>query len=231
MAYVLSDFLGLGDALWKHRFILVAAISVRSFPADDFHFRGAGTDRRKKGGEVVSYDRPIHGLMAQFEDHELLIDAARRAYAEGYRRMDAYTPFPVEGLAEALVRRGTIIPFVVLVGGVLGALGGYFMQDYAMALDYPLNIGGRPLHSWPQFIPITFELTVLTASLFALVGMLVLNKLPEPYHPVFNAPGFDRASQDRFFLCVEAADPKFDLEKTKEFLRTLEPSEVLEVKQ
>jgi len=179
----------------------------------------------------VSYDRPIHGLMAQFEDHELLIDAARRAYAEGYRRMDAYTPFPVEGLAEALGRRGTIIPFVVLVGGVLGALGGYFMQDYAMALDYPLNIGGRPLHSWPQFIPITFELTVLTASLFALVGMLVLNKLPEPYHPVFNAPGFDRASQDRFLLCVEAADPKFDLEKTKEFLRTLEPSEVLEVKQ
>ena len=171
----------------------------------------------------------IHGVMAEFETHEQILEAARMAYAEGYRRMDAYAPFPVEGLAEALGRRGTAVPFITLLGGIIGGVGGYFMQWYAMAIDYPLNIGGRPLHSWPQFIPITFELSVLIASLSAVIGMLALNGLPQPYHPVFNAPDFERASRDRFFLCIESRDPNFDYEKTKAFLKRLEPQGIYDV--
>ena len=171
----------------------------------------------------------IYGLMAEFADHEELVAAARCSYAEGYRRMDAYSPFPVPELASALGRRGTAIPLVVLAGGTIGGLGGYFMQAYAMAMDYPLNIGGRPLYSWPAFIPITFELTVLCASLTAFLAVWVFNKLPQPYHPVFNVPEFSRASQDRFFLCIEATDPKFDSERTRHFLTQLGPERVMEV--
>jgi len=173
----------------------------------------------------------LHGLMAEFEEHEELLKATRKAYAEGYRRMDAYSPFPVEGLAEALGRRGTLVPLIVLLGGITGGLGGFLMQDYALAIDYPLNIGGRPLHSWPPFIPITFELTVLTAAFCALIGMLAMNKLPQPYHPVFNVPEFSRASQDRFFLCIEAEDPKFDRSATRRFLEKLGANQVMEVEQ
>jgi hypothetical protein len=174
-------------------------------------------------------DNPIHGVMAEFQTHHEILEAASRAYAEGYRRMDAYTPFPLDGLAEALGEHGTAVPFITLLGGIVGGLGGYFMQWYALVRDYPLNIGGRPLHSWPQFIPITFELTVLIASLSAVIGMLVLNGLPQPYHPVFNAPKFERASRDRFFLCIEGLDPKFDRSKTKRFLESLKPLGVTEV--
>ncbi len=171
----------------------------------------------------------IYGVMAEFDDHERIIEAARIAYEQGYRRMDAYTPFPVEGLAKALGHKKNAVPFFVLLGGVTGGLGGYFMEWFAMAVDYPLNIGGRPFNSWPSFIPITFELTVLGASLAAIFSMLALNRLPQPYHPVFNDPHFKRASLDRFFLCIEARDPKFDRVATREFLEGLHPSTVTEV--
>jgi hypothetical protein len=172
---------------------------------------------------------PTYGLMAEFEDHEQVLEAARRAYEQGYRRMDAYTPFPVEGLAEALGRPRTVVPLVVLIGGICGGLGGYFMEWYAMAVDYPINVGGRPFNSWPAYVPITFELTVLGAAISAIIGMLALNRLPEPHHPVFNAPHFERASSDRFFLCIEADDAKFDVVATRRFLEGLEAESVQEV--
>ena len=171
----------------------------------------------------------IYGLMAEFVDHEQVLHAARRANELGYRRMDAYTPLPVEDLPEALGCQRTAVPLIVLLGGLAGACGGYFMEWYSMAVDYPLNIGGRPLHSWPAYIPITFELMVLCASISAVLGMLVLNHLPQPHHPVFNVPGFERASTDRFFLCIESCDPKFDLKETRQFLESLKPESVKEV--
>jgi hypothetical protein len=172
---------------------------------------------------------PVYGLMAEFKTDRALLAAAQQAYGSGYRRMDAYSPFPIEGLAQALGRRRTAVPLIVLISGATGALGGYFMQWYAMAVDYKLNIGGRPLHSWPSFIPITFELTVLCASLSAVIGMLALNRLPQPYHPVFNVPEFARASVDRFFLCIESTDPLFEPAATRRFLETLNPVQVREV--
>jgi hypothetical protein len=171
----------------------------------------------------------LYGLMAEFRQPEEVVAATERAYNAGYRRMDAYTPFPVEGLGEALGRKGTAVPLIVLIGGIVGCLGGYFMQWYAMVIDERVNIGGRPFHSWPSFIPITFELTVLCASLSALVGLFALNRLPQPYHPVFNAPDFYRASQDRFFLCIESDDPTFDLVQTRQFLESLRPDKIVEV--
>jgi Protein of unknown function (DUF3341) len=171
----------------------------------------------------------IYGLMAEFDNpHDLLI-AVQQARAEGYRRMDAYTPFPVEGLAEAFEYRRTWVPFIVLIGGVVGAIGGYFLQYYLMAVNYPINVGGRPLNSWPAFIPVTFELTVLVAAFAAVFGMLALNRLPMPYHPVFNVPRFALATRDRFFLCIEATDPRFDSETTKRFLERSGAREVVEV--
>ena len=137
--------------------------------------------------------------------------------------MDAYSPFPVEGLAEALGHEYSPVPLFTLLGGMVGGLGGYFMEWYSMARLYPLNVGGRPHNSWPNFIPVTFELTVLVAALSAFVSMLVLNRLPQPHHPVFNVPEFRRASIDRFFLCIEAEDPKFDLNRTRRFLEELSP--------
>ncbi len=177
----------------------------------------------------MNADGPLYGLMAEFEQPEQVLAAVERAYQEGYRRMDAYSPFPVDGLAEALGRRGTAVPLIVLIGGIIGGLGGYFMEWYATVISYKINVGGRPFHSWPAYIPIAFELTILSAALCALVGMLALNRLPQPYHPVFNAPDFDRASQDRFFLCIEAADPKFDLTATRAFIQSLKPVKVTEV--
>ena len=181
-------------------------------------------ERRQSSTAALAY-----GLMAEFRDHSALIDAAARAYAEGYRRMDAYSPFPIEGLAEALGKRGTPIPLLVLLGGATGGIGGYFMQWYAMAVDYPIDIGGRPLHSWPAFVPITFELTILCAALTAFFSVFILNRLPQPYHPTFNVAAFGQASQDRFFLCIETADPKFDSADTRAFLRSLHPDELHEV--
>ncbi len=172
----------------------------------------------------------LHGLMAEFEDPEALLKAAQRAHDAGYRKMDAYSPLPIEGLSEAVGFHRTWLPLIVLMAGILGAAGGFGMQYYLSAIDYPLNIGGRPLNSWPAFIPITFELTILSAATAAVLGMIFLNRLPMPYHPVFNVPRFAMASRNRFFLCIEADDPRFDLERTREFLKSLSPADIAEVK-
>ena len=171
----------------------------------------------------------VHGLIGEFETPVALIEASRRAREAGYRKMDAYTPYPIHELAAALGLPRTKLPVLVLIGGVLGCATGLAMQWFATAVHYPLNVGGRPLASWPSYIPITFELTVLFAAFAAVLGMLGLNGLPMPYHPVFNAPRFAMASRDRFFLCIEATDPLFDRESTRRFLERLVPRQVSEV--
>jgi hypothetical protein len=176
-------------------------------------------------------EKKLYGLMAEFVEHEEVLEAAKRAYAAGFRKMDAYSPFPVEGLPEALGHEWNSVPLITLIGGICGGLGGYFMEWYSMGQLYPLNVGGRPLNSWPNFIPVTFEMTVLIASLSAFIGMLILNKLPQVYHPVFNVPEFRRASIDRFFLCIEAKDPKFDLIETRRFLEDVKSLRVMEVEE
>ena len=168
----------------------------------------------------------IYGLMAEFSAAEQLIEAAHRTHDAGYVRVDAFSPFPIEGLADAIGFRHTRLPLVVLIGGITGCVTGYLLQYYASAVSYPINVGGRPLNSWPAFIPITFELTILFAAVSAVFGMLILDGLPTPYHPVFNVPRFALASRDRFFLCIKARDPKFDVVKTRVFLEGLNPREV-----
>jgi hypothetical protein len=171
----------------------------------------------------------IYGLMAQFESPEELVSAAQRARAAGYRCLDAFTPFPVEGLADAVGFHSTRVPLLCLIGGLIGCSGGFFLQYWPNVIGYPLNIGGKPYNSWPNFIPITFELTILCAGLATVFGMLALNGLPTPYHPVFNAPNFELATRNRFFLCILARDPKFDLQPTKDFLASLKAIEVSEI--
>jgi hypothetical protein len=171
----------------------------------------------------------IYGLLAEFGDAESLRSAAAVARAAGYRRVDAFTPMPVEGLAEALGKTYTRIPTITFVGGLVGAISGYALQYYVSVIAYPLNVGGRPLHSWPAFIPVTFEMTVLCAALAAVLGMLALNGLPRPHHPLFNVDAFKLASRDRFFLAIEARDAAFDLEETRHFLHNLSPRQVWEV--
>jgi hypothetical protein len=171
----------------------------------------------------------LYGLLAQFDDEHALVAAARRAVAEGYAQVEAYTPYPVEDLPEALNLPRSRIPVLMFVGGALGALTAYGMQYYASVVSYPLNVAGRPLHSWPSFIPVTFELTVLFAALFGAIGMLALNGLPRPHHPLFYAASFARASQDGFFLAIEATDPKFDRQATHDFLAGLAPRDIVEV--
>jgi hypothetical protein len=172
---------------------------------------------------------PIYGLLAEFGDAQALMTATRRAHESGFRKMDAYSPFPIEGLAEALGARPTRLPYLVLLGGLLGGLGGYLLQYWTAVHSYPINVGGRPMHSWPAFVPVTFELTILGAALFAVLGMLAINGLPMPYHPVFNVPRFALATRDRFFLCIEANDALFDQQQTAIFLRDLGAREVTEV--
>ncbi len=172
----------------------------------------------------------VFGVLGEFSTPEALLAATQKAREAGYRHVEAYTPFPVEGLAEAVGFRWTAVPLLTLMGGVGGGLTGFGLQYWVAAITYPLNIGGRPLNSWPAFIPVTFELTVLGASIFAVVGMLALNKLPQPYHPVFNVDRFAQASTDKFFLCIEARDPKFDLAETARFLKSLHAEHVNEVK-
>ncbi|PZR73783.1 MAG: DUF3341 domain-containing protein [Chthoniobacterales bacterium] len=167
--------------------------------------------------------------MAEFGTPEQLLAVARAAYSAGYRRMDAYSPFAVEGLAEAIGFHKTRVPLVTLIGGILGGLTAYGMQWYSAVVDYPVNVGGRPLHSWPAFVPITFELTVLFAAFAAVLGMLAMNRLPKPYHPVFNVPEFKLASQTRFFLCIQSDDHVFNAKEVREFFLSLAPISILEV--
>ena len=171
-------------------------------------------------------DPKIYGLLAEFTDPEDLLAAARRAHAEGYRQMDAYTPFPVHGLSEAVGFHRTRLPVIVLLGGITGAVLGFGMQYFANVIHYPLNIGGRPHNSWPAFIIPTFERTILFSAFAAVLGMLALNGLPQPYHPLFNVPAFELASRSHFFLCIEFTDPKFNLEGTRQFLEQLNPRSV-----
>jgi ActD protein len=171
----------------------------------------------------------LHGLMAEFESPSGLVEAATQARLAGYRKMDAYSPIPVEELNDALGLRRTRLPLLVLIGGILGGSAGFALESWVSAIAYPLNVGGRPLISWPQFIPVTFETTVLGAALTAFFGMWALNKLPQPYHPVFNVEAFGRASTDRFFLVIEATDPRFDRDATLRFLENLHPVGVSEV--
>ena len=171
----------------------------------------------------------LYGIMGEFNNPSDLVAAARRTYEAGYRRINGYSPYPIEELSEAIGFTRTSLPLIVLIGGILGGLGGFFMQYWMEVIDYPLNVGGKPYNSWPAFIPITFECTVLVAAFAAVLGMLVLNKLPQPYHPVFNAPNFALATRDRFFLVIEANDPRFSHDETTQFLNTVGAKNVSDV--
>jgi Protein of unknown function (DUF3341) len=176
-------------------------------------------------------ETPLYGLMAEFDNPTDLLKAARATYAAGYRNIDAYTPYPIEELADVIGFTKTRVPLICLLGGILGGLSGYLLQYWINNINYPLNIGGRPFHSWPAFIIVTFEMTILFGGLSAVIGMLGLNGLPAPYHPVFNNPRFSAVSRDRFFLCIEAADPQFDPASARQFLsafNTVDIAEVLE---
>jgi hypothetical protein len=175
-------------------------------------------------------DEYLYGLMAEFDGPDALVEAARKVRQAGYRVTDSFCPYPVDGLSQAMGLKRSRIPAIVLTGGIVGGLGGYFMEWYANVVAYPWNIGGRPHNSWPAFIPITFECTVLIASFASLIGMLALNGLPLPYHPVFNIERFVKhASRDGFFLAIESADPKFKLDDTRAFLQGLGATHVTEV--
>ena len=198
--------------------------------------------------ETVLVQSSLYGLVAEFSDADQIVEAASKARAAGYRHMDAYTPFPVHGLAEALDFHDFRVPWMIFLAGIMGAGAGYSLQLFTATpllepilkqpfitdvvirnIPYPMNVGGRPYHSWPSFIPVTFELTILFAAGAAFVGMLLLNGLPKPYDSIFNAPNFERASLDKFFLCIESNDPKFDVESTAQFLRGLGADAVSEV--
>jgi hypothetical protein len=171
----------------------------------------------------------IYGLLAEFDDPTALVAAAKRTYAAGYRKIDTFSPYPIEEAWEAIGQHDRRLSLIVLGGGLTGLLTGLGLQEWVHQIAYPINIAGKPLNSWPQFVPVIFELTILFAALSGAIGMIVLNGLPMPYHPVFNVKRFERASRDKFFLLVESADPKFDRMQTLDFLKTLNASEINEV--
>jgi Protein of unknown function (DUF3341) len=179
---------------------------------------------------MMEHRSQLYGVMGEFDTPEQILAAAKKAREAGYKHVTAYTPFPIEGLAESLGFRWTAVPLLTLIGGIGGGLTGFGLQYWVSAISYPLNIGGRPLNSWPAFIPVTFELTVLGAATFAVFGMLALNKLPQPYHPVFSVDRFAHASTDKFFLCIESRDAKFNLAETAKFLQSVAAQHVSEVK-
>jgi hypothetical protein len=174
-------------------------------------------------------DKPLFGLMAEFDSADALVDAARKMYAEGYRKLDTFSPFPIEPAWEAIGAHDTRLQKLVLAGGIFGAVAGFGLCYWTQVIAYPLNIGGRPFNSWPSFIPVTFEITILVAALTTVVAMIVLNGLPMPYHPVFNVKRFSLASSESFFLTVEADDPKFDRKATLDFMKTIGARELNEV--
>ena len=176
-------------------------------------------------GEV---ETGVYGLLMEFLHPDELLTATKKVAAEGYKKIDAYTPFPVHGIDEAIGAK-TVLPWLVFGGGLSGALTGFAMQVFASAVHYKINVGGKPLISWPSFMPITFELTVLFAASTAVFGMLILNGLPRLHNPLFNVPNFAMASQTSYFLCVQADDPKFDIDETSRFLEGLGPNTITEV--
>jgi hypothetical protein len=176
-------------------------------------------------------DTKPYGLLAEFDHPDALVHATKQAVAAGYTKLDGYSPYAVGEVADALGYKKSEMGPVMFIGGLIGACSGFFMEVFLMAIDYPINIGGRPYVSWPMFIPVCFEMMVLTAALSGVFGLIALCGLPQPYHPLFNVPQFDRATSDRFFLCIESIDPKFDIHQTKEFLGTLQPLSIAEVPQ
>ncbi|WFB37009.1 DUF3341 domain-containing protein [Kiritimatiellota bacterium B12222] len=167
-----------------------------------------------------------YGVVAEFADADTVLKAALKASEAGYTVMEAYSPVPVHGLDEALGRKRSILPWMVFAGGTFGCLGGLGMQYWMAVVNYPWNVGGRPTFSWPAFIPVTFELTILCSALTAVIGMFALNGLPRPHHPIFNTPNFDRSTLDHYFLCIEAKDPKFDESGVTAFLNEFSPEAV-----
>jgi ActD protein len=177
----------------------------------------------------MTQNQALFGILAEFDGPQSLVAASRRVHDAGYVRFEAYSPFPVQGLAEAIGFERTWLSPIVLAGGVVGCLFGYLLQVWVSAVAYPLNVGGRPLNSWPSFVPVTFEMTILFAALAAVLGMLALNGLPRPHHPLFGIERFARVTRDGFFLCILAADPKFDEQATRGFINSLQPREVFDV--
>lgn len=168
---------------------------------------------------IVS-DRAVFGLMAEFDNATDLMHACEKARDAGFRQMDSYSPMPIHGMSEALGFEDSSVQRIVLCGGLAGAVAGFALMCYITLIAYPMNIGGKPHFSWPAFVPPTFETTILFAAFSAVFGMAIMNGFPSPYHPVFNNPRFERASQDLFFLCIESTDPKFDLAATRQFLES-----------
>jgi hypothetical protein len=173
----------------------------------------------------------MYGLLAEFDSAQLLLEAAKKVTAAGYTKTDAFSPFPIHGLADAIGFKERKVATIILGGGLTGLAAGWGLEYWASAIAYPMNIGGRPLNAWAAFIPPAFETTILFAAFSAAIGMLALNGLPQPYHPVFNSERFSLASQTKFFLVIEAADPKFNLDATRTFLAGLRAREVVQVEE
>ncbi|HKK70446.1 MAG TPA: DUF3341 domain-containing protein [Candidatus Krumholzibacteria bacterium] len=180
---------------------------------------------------AVTHGSKLHGMLAMFEDPADVVEAIHRTKEEGYSEFDTFSPYPVEEFADAQDAHHSWLPWIVLAGGVFGALLGWFLQFYTSTEVYPMNIGGRPFNSWPAFIVVIFECTILFGAFSAVFGMLALNGLPAPYHPLFNVESFKRASQDRYFLLIEAKDPRFDEQRTRDFMQSLGPNEVSPVEE
>jgi len=178
---------------------------------------------------TVAARPPLYGVMGEFSTPQDLVHAIEEVQSEGYTKLDAYSPYPIEEAWEALGHHKSPVPLIVLIGGIVGGLSGFFLQYWVSVIEYPINVGGRPLNSWPSFIPVTFECTILGAVLAAVAGVFILNGLPEPYHPVFNVERFAFASRNRYFLCIEAADPKFDRDRAHQLLLELNAVEATDV--